>query len=168
MNITSAKWTSPEQTTIEAVIDGVTMFVPNDMGNTHRQAITVIDDYVAPPITSNQVNQERDSRISAGFTFSGKVYDFDSKSKDNISGAALNAFMAIVAGTQAGNLRWHGGSTDFAWIAQDNTLTTMDAQTVVAFGQAAAAHETAHIFAARTLKESDPIPTDYTDDVYWP
>jgi hypothetical protein len=176
MNITSKKWTSPDQTTIEAVIDGVTMFIPNDMANMHRQAIEEdvnnggdpIADYTPPAPTSSDVNTERNSRIEAGFTFGGKVYDFDPKSKANISGAALNAFMAIVGGAQVGDLRWHGGSSDFAWIAQDNSLTTMDAQTVVAFGQAAAAHETAHIFAARALKESDPIPTDYADDVNWP
>jgi hypothetical protein len=176
MNITSKKWTSPEQTTIEAVIDGVTMFIPNDMANMHRQAIQndidnggdPIADYVSPAPTNSDVNTERNRRISSGFTFSGKVYDFDPKSKANISGATLNAFMAIVGGAQAGDLRWHGGNTDFAWIAQDNTLTTMDAQTVVAFGQTAAAHESAHIFAAKAIKDNNPIPSDYTDDVYWP
>ncbi len=176
MNITSKKWTSSEQTTIEAVIDGVTMFVPNDMGNSHRSAIEEdinnggdpIEDWVAPSPTTADVNRERDTRIQSGFTFAGKDYDFDDQSKANISGAALNAFMAIVAGAQVADLRWHLGANDFAWIAQDNTLTTMDAQTVVAFGQAAASHETAHIFAARALKEANPIPTDYVDDAYWP
>lgn len=176
MTITSKKYTSPEQTTIEAVFDGETMFVPNDPANRHYQLIQEdianggdpIALYVAPAPTNADVNMERDRRIKEGFTFAGKVYDFDDKSKANISGAALNAFMAIVAGAQVGDLTWHGGVSDFAWIAQDNTLTTMDAQTVVAFGQAAAAHESAHIFAARALKEANPIPSDYTDDAYWP
>jgi hypothetical protein len=44
----------------------------------------------------------------------------------------------------------------------------MDAQTVIAFGQAVAAMKSAHIFAARSLKDSDPIPADYTSDGYWP
>lgn len=121
---------------------------------------------VAPD--ENAVTVERNRRISVGFTFNGKLYNFDDRSKANISGATQLAFMAIVAGAQPGDLQWNG-STDFAWIAADNSLTTMDAQTVVAFGQAAAAHEQAHIFAARTLKDSDPIPGDFaTNESYWP
>ena len=55
----------------------------------------------------------------------------------------------------------------FAWIAADNSAVPMDAQTVVRFGYAALAHKQAHIFAARTLKDTDPIP-DPSDDQYWP
>jgi hypothetical protein len=35
-------------------------------------------------------------------------------------------------------------------------------------GQAAAANESAHIFAARALKDMSPIPSDFSDDAYWP
>ncbi|KQW30747.1 hypothetical protein ASE36_00130 [Rhizobium sp. Root274] len=114
------------------------------------------------------VNGERDQRIAAGFTFNGVHYDFDSRAKANISGAAQLAFMAIVAGAEAGDPIWNGGVDPFKWIAADNTLVTMDAQTVVEFGRAAAQREQAHIFAARALKDFDPIPLDYTDDGYWP
>jgi hypothetical protein len=78
------------------------------------------------------------------------------------------AFMAIVGGAQVGNYQWNGGTQPFAWIAQDNSLQVMDAQTVVAFGQAAATWEQSHIFAARYLKNQSPIPLDYTDNQYWP
>ena len=44
----------------------------------------------------------------------------------------------------------------------------MDAQTVVEFGQEAAKHESSYIFAARMLKDMDPIPDDYTNPIYWP
>lgn len=118
--------------------------------------------------TSAAVNAERDRRIAAGFMFGGKLYDFDDRAKANISGAALQAYMAIGAGAQVGDLRWHGGSSDFAWIAADNSMNTMDAQTVIQFGLAASAHEQGHIFAARAVKDADPIPADYTDDSYWP
>lgn len=66
-----------------------------------------------------------------------------------------------------GDLRWHGGDGDFAWIAEDNTLVPMDAQTMFAFGQAAMAHKQAMIFAARELKDRDEIPADFSDDDYW-
>lgn len=122
----------------------------------------------APPVSPEDVNEERDRRTQAGFLFAGKHFDFDMRSKTNISGAAQMAFMVMIGGAQAGNLRWNGGSQDFSWIAKDNSLVPMDAQTVVAFGQAAAAHEQAHVLAARALKNMGPIPSDYQDDKWWP
>ena len=101
-------------------------------------------------------------------TFGGKVYATDEASLARITGAATLAGFAMAAGATTGNLRWHGGATDFAWIAEDNSINTMDAPTVFAFGQAAAANETAHIFAARAIKNIDPIPANYTDDALWP
>lgn len=125
-------------------------------------------DYASLPPSGDKVNAERDRRIESNFAFAGRPFDFDMKGKTNISGAAQLAFMAIVAGAQQGDLQWHGGLEDFEWIDSENNLMKMDAQTVVAFGQAAAAHEKAHIMAARALKDMNPIPTDYTDDKYWP
>lgn len=120
------------------------------------------------PDLSDQVDAERDRRISAGFTFAGKRYQTRPEDRENIAGASVAALGAMVDGAAAGNLRWHGGDTDFAWIAEDNSLTPMDAQTVYAFGQAAMAHKQAHIFAARALKNMAPIPADFADDGYWP
>jgi len=82
--------------------------------------------------------------------------------------AATLAGFAMGAGAKAGNLRWHGGAVDFTWIAADNSLTTMDAQTCFAFGNAAATNESAHIFAGHAIKAMDPIPADFTNDKYWP
>jgi len=118
--------------------------------------------------TGAAVNAERDRRLGTTFTFAGKSYDCDTASLARITGAATLAGFAMGAGAAAGNLRWHGGTADFTWIAADNTLTTMDAQTCFAFGNAAAANQSAHIFAGRTVKAMDPIPADYTDDKYWP
>ena len=114
------------------------------------------------------VNAERDRRLGTTFTFAGKSYDCDTASLARITGAATLAGFAMGAGAQAGNLRWHGGAADFTWIAADNTLTTMDAQTCFAFGNAAATNQSAHIFAGKAIKAMDPIPADYTDDKYWP
>lgn len=126
----------------------------------------------APPLpptpTPEAIDAERDQRISAGFTFAGKLYQSRPEDRENISGAALAALAAQMAGAQPGNLRWHGGDSDFVWIAADNSLTPMDAQTMFAFGQAAMAHKQAHIFAARALKDAVPIPVDYADDSHWP
>lgn len=121
-----------------------------------------------PPPSAADVNAERDRRSQAGFLFGGKTYQFSDADRQRINGAGTLAALAIMGGAQPGDLRWHGGASDFVWIAADNNLTAMDAQTVVAFGQAAAAWESAHVFAARALKDLPAIPVDYTADGYWP
>lgn len=117
--------------------------------------------------TTEAINAERNRRIRAGFTFSDVVYDFDEASKSRVTGAATLAGFAMGQGAATGDLYWHGGANPFVWVAQNNSLTPMDAQTCFAFGQEAAAHETRHIFWARALKDADPIPIDFTDDRHW-
>lgn len=115
------------------------------------------------------VTAERDRRIAAGFLFGGRRFDFDPMSKQRITGAATLAGFAMGQGAGAGNLLWHGGVHSFTWIAGDNGLVTMDAPTCFAFGQAAAAHESAHIFAARALKDRpEGVPEDFAADRWWP
>lgn len=119
------------------------------------------------PVTTDQVDAERDRRIRDGFTFMGYRFQSRDDDRENIAGASTAALAAIVNGSQPGNFRWHGGDSDFVWIAEDNSLVPMDAQTVFAFGQAAMAQKQAAIFAARALKDMDPIPADYQSDAYW-
>jgi hypothetical protein len=115
----------------------------------------------------SKINNHRDSRISYGFYFEDKVYDSRPEDQKRISGAAQLAFMAIVAGAQPGDYMW-AGADPFGWIAQDNTVVLMDAQTVVEFGKAAAEWERKHIFAARNLKNMETVPENYKDDQWWP
>ena len=114
------------------------------------------------------INDERDRRLAGDFTFADAQFQRDAVSVQRITGAATLAGFAVANGAQPGNLRWHGGDTDFAWIASDNTLVTMDAQTCLQFGQACANVETRLIFAAKALREMEPIPRDFADDGYWP
>jgi hypothetical protein len=118
--------------------------------------------------TQDAIDAERDRRIDAGVTFNGTRFQTRPADRENVAGATQLATLAVMAGAQAGNLRWHGGASDFAWIAENNSIVTMDAQTVIGFGQAVAAHKSAHIFAARALKDADPIPADYTSSEHWP
>uniref|UniRef100_UPI0035BC5D80 DUF4376 domain-containing protein n=1 Tax=Paenochrobactrum pullorum TaxID=1324351 RepID=UPI0035BC5D80 len=113
------------------------------------------------------IDIERDRRINGGFTFQGVFYQSRSQDRENIAGAAVAALAAISAGAAAKDYRWHGGDADFQWIAEDNTLHLMDAQTMFAFGQAAMAHKQAMIFSARALKDMAEIPADFADDQYW-
>lgn len=121
------------------------------------------------PTTAGDVNRERDRRLRQ-FVFGGKAYDFcDGRGSDiNIAGAGTLALAAIIAGAQPGNLRWANADTDFGWIAADNTMTTMDAQTCLLFAQAAAAWKAGHIHTARVIKNLETIPADYAADARWP
>ena len=114
------------------------------------------------------IDAERDRRIDGGFEFQGVRYQSRPQDRENIAGAAVAALAAISAGAAIGDYRWHGGDSDFQWIAEDNTLHLMDAQTMFAFGQAAMAHKQSMIFAARALKDMAEVPADYADGQYWP
>jgi hypothetical protein len=121
---------------------GAVWSVPKDPRNRLRadyeawvSAGNVADPYVPPPPTPDHVDGERDRRVSSGFMFQGKLYQSRVEDQKRINGAGTLAAIAIMGGAQAGNLRWHGGTTDFVWIAGDNTLTPMDAQTVIGFRQ---------------------------------
>jgi hypothetical protein len=105
-----------------------------------------------------EVNAERDRRVAKGFTFEGKLYQSRVEDQKRIANAATQAVAAVAAGSQPGDYRWHGGTKDFGWLASDNTLTLMDAKTVIAFHKAATDWETQHVFAARAIKSTNPVP----------
>jgi hypothetical protein len=116
------------------------------------------------------VNIERDRRITAGVTFGGKLFQTDERSMRRIGDAARQASAAIANGVQANNLRWHGGETDFAFTAADNTSVNMDAPTMEALGNAVNAHELKLIEKARALKDrpGGPPPADQiANDSHW-
>lgn len=131
-------------------------------------AAWVLDAAAERASLSAAIDTERDRRIDAGIEFQGMMFQSRATDRENIAGAAQLGFMAVVAGAQPGDLRWSSADADFAWIASDNSLVPMDAQTVVAFGKAAAERKQALIFAARQLKDMESIPADYTDDKWWP
>lgn len=106
------------------------------------------------------IDAERDRRTDGGFVFGGVRYQSRPGDRENIAGASLAALGAINAGAQAGNLRWASTDKDFTWIAEDNSLMPMDAQTVFALGQAAMAHKQGLIFAARAVKDAVQAATD--------
>ena len=102
------------------------------------------------------------------FAFNGVIFQRDEKSLKRISGASTQALGAMMDGAQPGDLHWHGDpEKPFGWIARDNSVMQMDAQTMFAFGTAAAAVESRLVFAAKTLREMSPIPDDFAADHYW-
>lgn len=113
------------------------------------------------------IRAERDRRLPLDFKFRGKYYQRDPVSVARISGAGILALGAMGQGAQVGDYYWHGGTDPFTWIASDDTLTLMDAQTCFAFGSEAAAQETRLIFTAKALQAMDPVPSNFTDDSWW-
>lgn len=110
---------------------------------------------------------ERDRRLALGFDFNGKRFDFDQASQIRILGT-VQAAQEAKSGNVTDDALWYDGTTPFGWIAQDNSVMVMDITTCIEFGKAAAQHTTDHVRAAYALKTSSPIPSDYTDDQYWP
>jgi hypothetical protein len=107
------------------------------------------------------INAERDRRVRLPFGFGANRFDYDDASQKRITGAGALALIAITVGGKAPtDTRWHGGDEDFVWIAADNSLVPMDAATVLAFGQAAGAWDSAHVFAARVLKDAAEAAID--------
>lgn len=117
------------------------------------------------------IDAERDRRIDLGITFSGKFFQTADLDRERIDRSRISAMAALMNGVQEGNLRWHGLPVDFFWIAADNSRVPMDAQTMVAFGNAVAAREGVMIVAGNDLKRriaaGETIP-DITGNSLWP
>lgn len=162
------RWSSERNETI-TTSDGRS--IPAVPGNRDYDEIiasgVAIAPYQPPALTAEDVTAERDRRMAL-MPFGGKTYQFDAESQGSISGAGTLALAAIISGSQAGDYRWASPDADFVWLASDNTPTTMDAQTMLAFAQAAASWKREHIYAARVIKDQSPIPADYTADRRWP
>ena len=135
---------------------------------THKDALAAMAGEHAQAELLARIDAERDRRINDGFVFDGVAYQSRPEDRENIDGAATAALEAKLGDAKPGDLRWHDDDTDFVWIAKDNSTHAMDAQTMFAFGKAALKHKQAHIFAARAIKDMDPIPDDFTADHHWP
>lgn len=114
------------------------------------------------------VDSERDRRLYAGVLFEANMYDSDALSRQNVSDAGRLAFMSVMGGSLAGDLRWATADQDFAWITAANTKVLMDAPTMVNLSRAMVASKNNLTMAARSLKDMPTIPADYTNDKWWP
>ena len=133
----------------------------------HKDALDAIVEQRRISDLLDAIDAERDRRIADGFLFEGVLYQSRPGDIDKISRWAASARSAIEAGAASGDYRWHGQDYDFAWIAADNTTHRLDASAMVALGEAVLTHEQAHILAARTIKDMDPIPEGYSNDSHW-
>ena len=134
--------------------------------------VNVLADIPPPaPATVDDVDAERDRRLNAGMLFSGVRFQTDDKARERIDRSRMSALAAVVAGAQGGDLQWHGLPVDFFWIAADDSRMPMDAQTMVAFGNAVAAREGMLIVAGNDLKlriGAGQKIFNVGDDALWP
>jgi hypothetical protein len=119
-----------------------------------------------PVATEEMVNAERDRRLLLPFPFGGKTYQRDPQSVLRINGAVSMALAAMALGTAPDAALWVNGGP-FQWITADNSIAELTPAGVIGLGMACAEVETRLVFAARTLKDMDPIPLNYTDDEHW-
>lgn len=119
------------------------------------------------PVTTEQVNAERDRRVQTTFSWNGKAYQLDERSLTRITAMGADARFAKAAGANNSNKKWHGGIEDFGFIATDNSVTSMGVDDVISFSNAAKLWVNNHTMKARALKDMNPIPQNFTDDSYW-
>lgn len=107
------------------------------------------------------VNAQRDARIDGGFAYGGDVYQSRASDRENIQALGVQAQLALLGGAAPGDLRWHGGPTDFVWILEDNTTVPLDAPGMVGLFQTGIAFKSALTFTARAKKDwlLDPART---------
>jgi hypothetical protein len=120
-----------------------------------------------PPLTTDDVNVERDRRIFPGpitvtSTALAQPIPVDMRNPTDRENLANLMQGAIVAKGQ--------GITDpiVNFGDADNNVTPLTADQVIVLGMAGLAYGSAVWEAARALKAMNPIPADYADDNHWP
>ena len=114
-------------------------------------------------IDSNNINQERENRIRVGCNVSlanvGIIYMTGSPTDiRNVAGLGQSAIVRIMTGDET-TIDFRDGNND---------TFTLSPQQMLELWQKSASYISAIYQVSWDLKEMDPIPVDYTDDVYWP
>lgn len=111
---------------------------------------------------ADAVNAIRDDRTANAFVFAGVLFQLDdARSQPRITAMGADARFAVLGGAQPGNLRWADPDHDFGWIATDNSVMPMDAQTMVAFSDAAKLWVSRHTFAGAAIKKAIAAAEDH-------
>ncbi len=141
--------------------NGYTVFDVNT-GLPKEEFVPLIEEQVRINIT-----RKRDELTSAGIDFAGKRMQTRPEDRENIAGASTMALGAMIQGAQSGDYRWADPDHDFEWIAEDNSVIKLDAQTMFAFGSAVAAMKSKYITIASAMKKIEPLPQNYEDPSWW-
>lgn len=128
MNITSAKYTKTG--TIEAIIDGATLHIPDDMSNRHRASIQkwVDDEGGEIELYQEEVDlfeynaNKRWEKENGGMVLNGMLIHTDDRSKTMILGARVKA-----DGDPMFTTKWKVGTNNFV---------TLDSLTIITISEA--------------------------------
>jgi hypothetical protein len=135
-------------------------------GQTTQVAFTPEEEAAADLATrpkASDLNAERERRISlpldiVGLSVGPIAINMDAFSQRNLQGLATVGMQMKLAGLT--------DVTEFK--AYDNNLYDLTPDDLIAMGLQTAARVQACYRAEWALKDTDPIPLDYTDDQYWP
>jgi hypothetical protein len=84
-----------------------------------------------------EVTDQRNEKINAGVMFDGVLYQSDPDSRENVNGAYSRAnAVKAKGGGLPGDYRWFHADYDFSYTAADNTEHLMDADAIIAMGDA--------------------------------
>lgn len=158
---------------IEIILDGVSMLVPDDMGNRHRQMVAeweaaggVIAAYEPPPPrapSKADVEAERDRRLARGF-----VFDFGDMRGVHFFGTTPKDMDGWKEVSEAADVRRRAGSTDPITISTETGVVEINPAEWDSILLASAAMRQPIWRASFTLAAMDPIPEDYAADTHWP
>lgn len=156
---------------IRATIDTGETFVPDVMGNRHRQMIAeweaegnTIPPYDPPAASTADVNRERDRRVFAGTTVVLTGYGpvpLQGRDQDqtNLLGLVTAASLRIAAGDSVTTTKFR----DAANVDHDLTPSQIIEMWSKGSGWISAVYQ-----ASWAIKAMDPIPADFADDTRWP
>ena len=119
----------------------------------------------------NLVKREAIRRIDGGFSVTSgqNTYDFEStpEEREEIQLLASEAIRYVQEGGLPTDDSWFNGGTVNVQTA-DGQSYQVNARQMALLGKSLLEHVRGHKQAARTLIDTNPIPTDYTDNSYWP
>lgn len=110
------------------------------------------------PVTTDQVNAERERRILKGETFDGVYVTGDDTNRSNLSGLAFGASLRISQGDTTTITVFRDGNN------VDHELTP---PALLSVWSQAANHVSMLYEKSWALKAMEPIPADYQSDAYW-
>lgn len=113
----------------------------------------------APAATTDDVNAERQRRITAGRLINGVRVTGRDEDARNLMSLALIAQMRIAAADTTTATTYRDG---------DNVDHTLTPPQIVSMWQESAAYVSALYQASWDIKAMDPIPADFAADQYWP